>query len=80
MSSIAFLPTSAQDKSTSKNPASARFIVSNETDSSLNIYCVDFDGKEVLCSEVARCKLFAQYQTYSPHVWEVKDSTGAIRF
>lgn len=80
MSSIDFLPISAQDKSTSNNPSPARFVLTNKTDAALKLYWIDFDGKEVPYGEVAPRTTLAQYQTYSTHVWEVKDATGAIAF
>lgn len=80
MSSIVFLPITAPDKSVSDDPRPARFIVTNKTDSPLKVYWIDFDGKEVPYGDIAPGKTLAQYQTYSTHVWEVKDATGTIGF
>ena len=73
MPGITFLPTSAPDKSVSNNPTAARFIVTNKTDAALKVYWVDFDGKEVPYGEIAPGATFTQYQTYSTHVWEIKN-------
>jgi hypothetical protein len=80
MANIVFQPLTSPDKSVSNNPAPARFVVTNKTDSPLKVFWIDFEGKEVPYGEIAPGKTLAQNQTYSTHVWEVKDATGAIGF
>ena len=55
--------------------SNCRWTITNNTDAPLKLYWIDFDGKEVPYGEIAPGSSLSQNQTYSTHVWEVKNAT-----
>ena len=74
-----FLPPTNTTKSSFEGTLS-RFDFTNHSGKTLNLYWIDYEGKEIGYGEVQNGSSIKQLGTLSTHVWEIKSNDGTIAF
>lgn len=76
---IAFLPVTSAIKSTDGG-APSRFKLVNQSDSTLRLFWIDRDGKEIAYPALSKGQEYTQTGTSTSHSWLVRSDDGRIAF